>query len=195
MLERWHLLVGGGWVRIEGHLNLRASRQVIPPGHIAFIRFSSTVDNPDRLMPLAVLVHRRDGRPVTSTAWARVKLGTIEQQANAPAVADAIRMAAHTRGPLEIPPLDSAEWPDDGWVETVSESPQIDATLPLEKKGTREFFEAVAELYRALVAVTKAPAQPIADANRVPITTVYYWIRQAREIGVLASAPSKGKAG
>lgn len=88
----------------------------------------------------------------------------------------------------EAPP-DQAPSVTSTWITT-----EVDATLPVEVKGSPEFFAAVADTYRELVAVTRAPAQPMADANGVPVTTVYYWIRQARELGYLAPG-TRGKAG
>jgi transposase len=40
-----------------------------------------------------------------------------------------------------------------------------------------------------------APAQTIAEANGVPVTTVHRWIREARRRGSLPPARGKGQAG
>jgi len=63
--------------------------------------------------------------------------------------------------------------------------------------GTDEFFEAVASVYREVVAVRPDPAQAIADANPPygsRMSTIYYWFRRARELGYLPPG-TRGKAG
>ena len=79
--------------------------------------------------------------------------------------------------------------------EIVIESDDPDAQLPMELRGTPEFFEAVARVYRDVVAVRSDPAQVIANVNGITaMSTVYYWIRRARELGFL-DAGTRGKAG
>lgn len=81
------------------------------------------------------------------------------------------------------------------WQVIVESEDELDARLPMELRNTSEFFEAVARVYREIVAVRPDPAQVIASANGVgTMSTVYYWIRRARELGFL-DAGTRGKAG
>ena len=81
------------------------------------------------------------------------------------------------------------------WQVIVESGDEPNAELPMEIRGTSEFFEAVARVYREVVALRPDPAQVIASANGIrAMSTVYYWIRRARELGVL-DAGTRGKAG
>lgn len=81
------------------------------------------------------------------------------------------------------------------WQYIVESEDDPDAVLPMEIRNTPEFFEAVAQVYREVVAVRPDPAQVIASANGIAaMSTVYYWIRRARELGFL-DAGTRGKAG
>ena len=57
-----------------------------------------------------------------------------------------------------------------------------------------EFYKLVAQKYSALSLSTRGPAKFIAEANNIPVSTVYRWIRKARKLGFLAPG-EKGKTG
>jgi hypothetical protein len=68
--------------------------------------------------------------------------------------------------------------------------------IPPGTKRPDSFYRRVAELYSALSASgTHRPAQMIAEANDVPVTTVRRWIKEARARNVLAPADRAGRAG
>lgn len=68
--------------------------------------------------------------------------------------------------------------------------------IPAGTKRPDSFYKKVAELYTALTASgTHKPAQVIAEANDVPVTTVRRWIKEARARKVLAPADRAGRAG
>jgi hypothetical protein len=93
--------------------------------------------------------------------------------------------------PSADPPRACTEWP------YTVEEPDIDARLPIDRKGTDEFFEAVARVYRLVVGAGLNPAPVIAGANPEidgNLSTVHYWIREARKRGML-SPGIRGKAG
>jgi hypothetical protein len=58
-----------------------------------------------------------------------------------------------------------------------------------------ELYERVAMLYTRCVAGGVRPAKAIAEANDVPPSTVYRWIREARRRGTLAPARGPGAQG
>jgi len=72
----------------------------------------------------------------------------------------------------------------------------IDATLdiPISRPWPDDFYRRVADLYRRLVGVVRAPAGVIADANRVPVKRVHEWVKVARDRGFLLPG-RQGKAG
>jgi hypothetical protein len=59
------------------------------------------------------------------------------------------------------------------------------------------FYVEVGAVYRFLVERVgdRAPAQTLADANAVPVSTVHRWIREARRRGILRPAGAQGVIG
>jgi hypothetical protein len=228
-VERWSV-GNGGWVRVECPPGARDARHSIPPGHLCFVRFGTTIDRPDRLVPVDVFLCRPDGEPISATAWQRVKFAGLERKANAPSRAGAIRSRLGIPGPLlreaagfygtsfgtcggepvrphwaadmlwsqiteRVPSADPPQTCRDWW--GIVEEPEIDARLPLDRRGTDEFYDAVACVYRQVVGAGLNPAPVIAAANPEidgKVSTVHYWIRQARKRGKLAPG-RRGKAG
>jgi hypothetical protein len=81
------------------------------------------------------------------------------------------------------------------WTTWMEVSEDLDLNLHLPRETTDDFLEEVAEMYRILVAAGQNPAPTIAEANDVQkVTTVHYWIRKARERGMLPVG-RRGKAG
>ena len=231
VVENWSI-GNGGWVRIEAPVGRRG--QTVPAGHVLYVRIGGAADNPNRLRPLEVFLHRTtEGGALSFTAWQQVKLGAIEQYANRPANADAIRAKTVAPGPLlraaashfstsfGVPRTPDSRRRPATWVAQmmlsqtadsefqrvdevaarqtwsfiVEADDEPDARLPMELRNTPEFFEAVAAVYRDVVAVRSDPAQVIASANGIrAMSTVYWYIRRARELGFL-DAGTRGKAG
>ena len=77
---------------------------------------------------------------------------------------------------------------------------RADARLPdevLDESAWRrsdEFYVAVAEIYRHLVAVSARPVAELAEANGVPRSTGHRWVKEARRRGMLPPG-RPGKAG
>ena len=67
--------------------------------------------------------------------------------------------------------------------------------IPDGRRYPDEFYEAIADLYRRLVATGKRPAPALAKANDVPTTTVHRWVKEARARGLLAPARKGGSTG
>lgn len=88
---------------------------------------------------------------------------------------------------VEIPALDPIEP-----VALEPVDPRLD--VPPARPFPDEFYEQVAELYRALSLRTRAVAATIADANGVQVTQVHRWIKVARQRGHLG-AGQRGKVG
>jgi len=57
-----------------------------------------------------------------------------------------------------------------------------------------EFYRRVADRYAELARTVRAPAQALADANDVPVTTARRWTKEARNRGFLPPG-TPGKAG
>lgn len=57
-----------------------------------------------------------------------------------------------------------------------------------------EFYRAVADAYAWWASMSRKPAAELARQNKVPVTTVHRWVKEARVRGFLTPG-SKGKAG
>ncbi|MEX2556342.1 MAG: hypothetical protein WEB06_11990 [Actinomycetota bacterium] len=91
-------------------------------------------------------------------------------------------------------------WPErvvtqksDSW-ETVPTKRELRLPSTPGHRKPDDFYVTVGGLYRRLVANGVRPAPALAEANRVPETTVHRWIREARRRGFLAPG-RKGRAG
>lgn len=73
--------------------------------------------------------------------------------------------------------------------------PKVKLAVPGSRRYPDAFYEQVAEAYSLLAARREPPAQALAAANAVPITTVNRWVKEARRRGLLAPAPFRGQRG
>lgn len=81
---------------------------------------------------------------------------------------------------------------------TWGEPEEPDLRLDVPAEGTRPyppaFFEQVATVYSAAARAYRDPANKIADANHVNVTTVHRWVKRTRQLGLLGPA-QHGKRG
>lgn len=71
---------------------------------------------------------------------------------------------------------------------------ELQLPIPTSRPYGDAFYSTVAEVYARAAARWRGPAQAIAAANSVPVTSVHTWVKEARRRGFL-SAGAKGKAG
>lgn len=65
--------------------------------------------------------------------------------------------------------------------------PSLEVEVPPTRDRGDEFYYAVGQAYgRALALGHRAPARALAEANKVPVTTVHRWIKEARRRGMWA---------
>jgi hypothetical protein len=150
-----------------------------PSGQLHFGRVPGT----DRLVITEVRLTATVERPIDTELWRRVPLGYLEQMANLP------EARSQLLGPSR-----------NGVLAAVGPARPVRPRyrLPSRPSGGRypdDFYNEVAGAYHWAVLERRAPAQTIADANDVPITTVHRWIREARRRGLLAPARAKGQPG
>jgi hypothetical protein len=151
-------------------------------GRVEFAHVPAT----DRLVIVQLEVTATVERPIDTERWRRVPLGFLEQLANLP---EHRRVLERKRRGTPVP-LDLAE--------ALLPGTLADYELAARKHGGRYpdgFYDDVAAAYQRAVRRRKAPAQTIAQANGVPVTTVHRWIREARRRGSLPPARGKGQAG
>lgn len=70
----------------------------------------------------------------------------------------------------------------------------LDAAVGVRRKPT-EFWTQVADAFLFLSAVGQAPAKRLAEENKVPVTTVHRWVKEARSQGVMPHAYATGDVG
>ena len=91
----------GGWAKVQSPPGRRPGpKQVVPGGHVLFLRVGRSLVNPDSLVPLEIFLYRHDGGPITPRAWSRVKMGAIEKFVNLPNIAEMIEDEFDEPGPL-----------------------------------------------------------------------------------------------
>lgn len=77
--------------------------------------------------------------------------------------------------------------------------PAPSAKLPTPSRTGRDygdaFYKSVANVYSSLAAHTHKPADLMADANEIAVTTVHRWVKEARRRGFLPKSPGKGRIG
>jgi hypothetical protein len=151
-------------------------------GRVEFAALPAT----DRLVIVEVELTTTVERPIDTETWRRVPLGFLEQLANLP---EHRRVLERKRRGTPVP-FDLAQ--------VLLPGTLADYELVARMEGGRYpdgFYDDVAAAYRRAVSRRKAPAQMIAEANDVPVTTVHRWIREARRRGSLAPSRGKGQAG
>ncbi len=145
-----------------------------------------------RLVPVEVRINHDEG--VTVGLLRKIPLGRLEALANSSGIADTIRKALTTQvvsgvGVTAEGATHSSGsarawiWPKDARVDVPTGRPYPDS-----------FYQAVATAYDGLLECGRPPAPTIAEANKVPVTTVHRWVRETRKRGFLPPA-TPGKAG
>jgi hypothetical protein len=150
----------------------------------------------DGRLEVVELLVRSNGETLTTDDLRTIPLRTIEAQANQKLRSIIIKkMIATKLAPLEadvkrfLAPITAAEKEHD--------EPAVSPRLPKPNSQGRypgDFYERVAAAYRSLVLTESNPATRLADVNKVRVSTVHRWIKEARRRGHLA-AGRPGKAG
>jgi hypothetical protein len=144
------------------------------------------------------------GGPITGEWLRRVPLGRIEAQVNQAPLRDLV-LATLAEGSAAV----GVRWLTNeqllGMMATATVIPskasaavarrlRLRLQVPDGHRYPDSFYEKVAALYKDLAAQGGRPAAEIAKANRVPVTTVHRWIREARRRKLLPPGRA-GKAG
>jgi len=164
------------------------------------IRFAERGDG--RLEAVDVWVS--DKQCVNVSALRAVPLPKIEAAVNRPEIAEqlrakmdeeqampeaeliALRNRLASRAPAKLDP-------------SIWAPPEARLDIPPMRRKPDSFYRQVAEAYQALASSDPRPAVALAEANRVPVTTIHRWVKGARARGFLAPArrlaPRQRKAG
>jgi hypothetical protein len=153
------------------------------------VRFAERSDG--RLEAVDVWVSRAVG--ISASALRTIPLAKIEAAVNLPEAAEAIRSKMNEEWALpeakviafrnSVAPTGPAELDLSVWA-----APLARLDVPTSRKKPDEFYRRVAEAYQTLAGMDRRPAVILAKTNRVPVTTVHRWVKEARSRGFLAPA-------
>jgi hypothetical protein len=150
------------------------------------------LDPTGRLRLVAVSVDSDPDGYIDVALWRSVPIARIETVLNHP------RSYQSMFDNIDNPPQEGTrvtEWNDlDGQYESTRKA-RLRLRTPKGPKYPDDFYDDVADAYYRLALEGRAPAQVLAETNKVPKTTVVRWIREARHRGLLAPAGGKGRIG
>lgn len=129
---------------------------------------------------------------VTASELRSLPLGRLEVAINGP------RPAALLRDLFAVPPMSgstdlSPGGPgiDEAWLaEPVEKSKRRNLRVKIPEGRSRPdgFYAGIADLFSEAATQSLSPARDLAEANRVPVTTVHRWLKEARRRGLLGPA-------
>ena len=182
----------GGWVRL--HLDGRTAKPFV------LVRFH---DSSGRLTVSELYL---DG-PISSNVLHHLSVTALEDIANLPNIAPAIRNGTDVVSPdlgrlaryyqtTPVPEIPERRTMRKSRGASYRLGP-VDCRLDVPTTSTYpdSFYQAVADLYEALVARREPYAPAIAEANGVKNVTVHRWVREARHRHILGSPRGRGVAG
>jgi hypothetical protein len=142
---------------------------------------------------------------VTGRGVAKIPFGRIEAALNSPGVVDELERRVrdapddvHAAPAWQAPAAlkDLVGWPPPDEGRNEPRQRRVAIKLPLkvdERSRPDEWYQKLASAYAYLSTFSRSPAQDIAKANDVPVTTVNRWVKEARRRGLLA--PSRRSTG
>lgn len=178
---------GGGWARW-----FRGESESAP---VVLVRIGPTSRTAGLDEALVVReVHTSAQPKVDAALLRRLPLGRLEAAVNRPAHHRRLSPVLHGRGPRVPIPADGL-WSSEQY-EMARETPaRLDLDIPSGRaRRPDSFYEKVAELYSWLATQSTHPAQQLADANKVPLTTAHGWVKEARARGILAPSQRRGRS-
>jgi hypothetical protein len=169
----WTIAWGkGGWITYND-----------PPGSVS-VKFAESESGRLEIVNL----HFRGDHAVTGEHLRTIPLGRIENLVNSPPLAAEMREHIAT----EAVDVEEAERTFarviPGGVTLPRRRPKVKLNIPTSAKKPDKFYGDVAEAFAWLGLLYSNPAQELAKANDVPVTTVHRWVREARRRGLLAPA-------
>lgn len=183
------LMVGaGGWVKFWS--------DALPAD--VYVRYHQN-DGAGRLVAvdLYVAAHTPDASVLNSDLLRRIPFGRIDQLVQLPEQSEPLRSEIKSRGPRLYEEV-VAHFPGRKTKRAVQKASAGHTLERLKVPSGRpfgdDFYRAVADQYRTALRFSSAPANVIAERNRVEVSQVHRWIKVARQKGFLAKG-QQGKAG
>jgi hypothetical protein len=163
------------------------------------VRFAPTVDEPGA--PIVIQEIWVSGQSMSGRSLRHLPLSRLEDAVNMPGIVDDVRAALMPTDAFSVP-YPEPTWTDDdqraGW-DTVPPAkdatkrgrPGLKLSIPKGYGRPDSFYRDVARVYSLTNLISRRPANDIAEANDVPVTTVHGWVKEARKRGFLAPRDRK----
>lgn len=134
------------------------------------------VDESGYLRPVELLVEE-GGEKLTATLMRRLPIGQIEAFVNrSPDAAENLRSRLHKPGPVKF--LAGTKPAEFG---RRQKQRDLLIDVPVSRDRGDGFYRDVLDVYGiALEMGHRAPARAVAEANKVPVTTVHRWVKEAK---------------
>ena len=160
-----------------------------------FVRFGAASDAEERPKLLVREMHIAFAEGVGGRAMRDLPLARIEAAVNQPAYYEMVRRRLPAANAVIVPQSwgESARWlyaPP-----PAPSTPTLKLALPEGRPKPDEFYRRVADVFAYLTTVSPRPANDLADANGVRVTTVHGWVKEARRRGLLASGERARRPG
>lgn len=166
------------------------------------LRFGRESESPDSALVVREL-YLTSGRQVSGRFLRNVQLSRFEAAVNTPVARKLLDPLLKMSSTLIAWPWpenrrlsehDERDWwlvpPSDNWRRQDGDPPQLKLDIPKGYGRPASFYLEVADRYGYLTTVSKRPANELAEANDVPVTTVHGWIKEARKRGFLPGRQS-----
>ena len=169
-----------------------------PAGHIAdpdagsyvaiYVRFAPESAEGDAAIEVRELHVAAEGGAVFASPLLRtIPINRMVAAVNRPSTIGRIRPLLALSSAIETETLGSGvnRWMFPPREAAPVEEPTLRITDPGGRRKPDEFYATVADRYLALATLSNRPAQELAKANQLPVTTVHRWLKEARTRGLL----------
>jgi hypothetical protein len=152
-----------------------------------FVRFGPARNAEERPKLVVRETHIAFADGVGGRALRDLPLARIEAAVNQPAYYETVlrRLPAASAVMVTPPWGEGASWLHVG--PPAPSAPGLKLALPEGRPKPDDFYQQVADVFAYLTTVSPRPANELADANGVRVTTVHGWVKEARRRGLLAS--------
>jgi len=171
---------GSGWAT---YFKQRLHRQVAP---CFLVRFAPCAD--ESQVYEIVEIHGLAADAISGRHLRELPLGRMEIVVNLPVHRAQMARFAQSRGGdlgITFPGVDLDHWIDAEVGKHRRRRPRMRLDIPEGNRKPDKFYEQVAYRWGVLQAEGAKAAAELAEANDVPVTTVYRWVKEARRRGLL----------
>jgi hypothetical protein len=160
-----------------------------------FVRFGPASSAEERPKLVVREIHIALAEGVGGRAMRDLPLARIEAAVNQPAYYEPVKQRLPAANAVMVsPPGDEeATWLHVG--PPAASAPTLKLVVSEGRPKPDDFYRQVATVFAYLTTVSPRPANDLADANGVRVTTVHGWVKEARRRGLLASGERARRPG